>query len=116
MDETPEELERIRREADGIDPYKYRRRNRALAAVGVGAFMAALVWVVLEATDQARNPCQRVRDHFCGRDPKSAACAAYQGLFDESTGDENATMRSTIRAQCVTKIERLKADEGVEIP
>ena len=36
MDETPEELERIRQEADKIDPYRYRKRNRAMAAIASG--------------------------------------------------------------------------------
>ena len=37
MDETPEELEQIRREADAIDVYRYRKRFRFLAAIGLGA-------------------------------------------------------------------------------
>ena len=47
MDETPEELERIRREADAIDVHQYQKRFRALKAVGLGAAAAGVVWLVL---------------------------------------------------------------------
>jgi hypothetical protein len=116
MDETPEELERIRREAEQIDPYKHRRRLRALAAVAVGAAAAGAVWVVLEAFDQSRNPCERVRDHLCAQDPRSVQCQSYESVFRESVEDPNPDVRSNIRAQCLTKIKRLKEDEGVEVP
>jgi hypothetical protein len=115
MDPTPEELERIRQEAEQIDPYKYRKRTRALAAIAVGALGAGLVWVAMTAFDQARNPCERVRDYLCRQDPKSLQCTAYQGIVDESNKDPSPQMRSNIRAQCVTKIERLKED-GVTVP
>ena len=74
MDETPEELEEIRREADKIDVYRYKKRFRALAAAGLGAVMAGLVWLVLVMLDSRRNPCERVRDHFCKKDPAGTAC------------------------------------------
>jgi len=115
MDETPEELERIRREAEGIDVYKYRRRFRALKAVALGAFLAGVVWVGLWMLDSRRNPCERVRDHFCHLDANGAACKSYQGIWDESVHDENPEMRGTIRAQCQSKIDRLKEEDGVTV-
>ena len=36
MDETPEEMEEIRREADRIDVYRYRKRFRLLGAIALG--------------------------------------------------------------------------------
>src|SRR5262249_33475266 len=97
------------------DVYKYRRRFRALKAVALGAFMAGLVWVGLWMFDSRRNPCERVRDHFCRQDAKGAACKTYQGIWDESVHDETAEMRGNIRAQCQTKIERLKEEDGVVV-
>lgn len=116
MDESPEELEQIRREAAAIDPYRYRRRLRVLAAVGVGALGAGVVWAVLLLTDRARNPCERVRDHYCKQDPASAPCKTYQGILAESVEDDSPKMRGLIRGQCETKIARLKDEEGVTVP
>jgi hypothetical protein len=115
MDETPEELEQIKREAAAIDPYRYRKRNRALAAVALGAAGAGLVWVVLELSDRARNPCERVRDHYCKITPGGPNCSAYEALLEESVEDDSPKMRSTIRAQCERKIERLEEDEGITV-
>ena len=115
MDETPEELEQIRREADAIDVYKYRRRFRALKAVALGAFMAGLVWVALWMVDSRKNPCERVRDHFCRQDPNGLQCKSYQGILDESLHDEGAEMRANIKSQCQSKIERLKEEDGVVV-
>jgi hypothetical protein len=112
MDETPEELERIRREAAEIDVNQYRKRSRALKAVALGAAGAGLVWLVLIMLDSRRNPCERLRDHFCKHDPASVACASYQTVWKESV-DEGPTMRANIRAHCQSKIEQLKDDEGV---
>jgi hypothetical protein len=115
MDETPEELEQIRREAERIDVNQYRKRFRVLKAVALGAFMAGIVWVVLWMIDSRKNPCERLRDHFCGKEPRGAACASYQGIWDESIHDESPEMRANIRAQCQSKIERLKEEDGVSV-
>jgi hypothetical protein len=119
MDETPEELDQeldqIRRDADGVDVYRYRRRFRALKAVGLGAFMAGLVWLVLAMLDGRRNPCQRVRDHFCKQDGNGVQCRSYQEVLDESMHDGSAAMRANIKAQCQSKIERLKEEDGITV-
>lgn len=115
MDETPEELEQIRREAEAIDVHQYRKRFRALAAIALGAAMAGLVWLVLYMVDSKRNPCERVRDHYCKQDPASLQCKSYMGILDESLHDESAQMRANIKAQCLTKIERLKEDDGITV-
>jgi hypothetical protein len=116
MDETPEELEQIRREAAQIDPYRYRKRNRALLAVAVGGLMAGLVTLGWEAFTQARNPCDRVRKHYCAHDARSLECQSYTSLMKESVEESSSQMRGYIRSQCQTKIERLKEDEGVVVP
>jgi hypothetical protein len=116
MDETPEELEQIRREAAQIDPYRYQRRRRAMAAVALGMVGAGVAWVVLEAVDKARNPCERVMSYYCAKDPGSLQCKSYQGMRDDSKTEESGQMRSEIRAQCLTRIERLKADDGIVVP
>jgi hypothetical protein len=115
MDETPEELAQIRAEAEQIDVYRYRRRFRALKAVGLGAFMAGLVWLVLIMVDSRRNPCERVRDHFCKSSPSGPQCTAYQGILDESLHDASADMRANIKSQCQSKIDRLKEEDGVVV-
>jgi hypothetical protein len=115
MDETPEELERMRREAEGIDPYQYRRRQRRMAAIGIGALGAGLVWGVLELMDSRRNPCERVRNHYCASTPDSAECKTYSAVFRESVDDDSPKMRSLIRAQCQTRIQRLKDEQGISV-
>jgi hypothetical protein len=115
MDETPEEMEQIRREADAIDPYQYRRRRRLMAAVALGALGAGLVWGGLELVDRRRNPCQRVRDHYCRQGAAALACTTYTEIFKESVEDPSPKMRSLIRAQCETKIQRLKEDQGIKV-
>jgi hypothetical protein len=110
-----EELERLHRSRDDFDPVRHRRRNRMLAAIGVGALAAGLVYVVLAAFDQARNPCQRVRDYFCALDGKSAACQSYQSILQESIEETSPMARGAIRQQCQTRIERLKIDEGIKV-
>jgi hypothetical protein len=115
MDETPEELEQIRRDADQIDIYRYRNRFRAFAAIGLGTLMAGLVWLVLIMLDSSRNPCERVRNHFCKQAPAGAQCKSYEGILDESLHDDSAAMRANIKAQCQSKIDRLKEEDGVEV-
>jgi len=111
MDETPEELEQIRREADAIDVYRYRKRFRFLAAIGLGAVMAGLVWLVLVMIDSKRDPCERVRAHFCAQDPQGLPCKSYTNILD---GESNE-MRANIRAQCQSKIERLKEEDKIDV-
>ena len=77
--------------------------------------MAGLVWLVLIMYDSKRNPCERVRDHFCKQDPAGLQCKSYGAILDESVHDDSAEMRSNIRAQCQSKIERLKEDDGIEV-
>jgi hypothetical protein len=114
MDESPEEMEQIRREADAIDVHQYRKRLRVLKAIGLGAALAGLTWLALIMFDSRRNPCERVRDHFCKADAASPQCQSYQVVLRESI-DEGPTMRANIRAQCQTKIETLQQDEGVRV-
>ena len=115
MDETPEELEQIRRDAERIDVHHYRKRFRALAAIALGAAMAGLVALVMWMVDSKRNPCERVRDHFCKPDPASMSCKMYTGILDESLHDDSAEMRANIKAQCLSKIERLKEEDGITV-
>ena len=116
MDETPEELERIRHEADAIDIHRYQKRFRALKAVGLGAAVAGLVWLVMTMLDGRRNPCERVRDYLCRqRGQASLECRMYEGIVRESVEDHNPQMRQSIRGQCKTKIDRLKEEDGVTV-
>lgn len=109
---------RLQREADEVDVHRYQRRFRAMKAIGLGAAGAGLVWLVLLLVDGQRNPCARVRDHLCrGQDPAraSADCRMYVEIAKESESDSSPTMRQNIRAQCQTKIERLKEEDGVTV-
>jgi hypothetical protein len=115
VDETPEELEQIRREADAIDVHQYRKRFRFLGAIALGAAMAGLVALIMWMLDSKRNPCERVRDHFCKQDPASVACKSYNGILDESLHDESTQMRANIKAQCLSKIERLKEEDNITV-
>jgi hypothetical protein len=118
MDETPEELDQIRIDADAIDVHQYQKRFRALKAVGLGAAGAGLVWLILIMIDSRRNPCERVRDYFCRQEKtgaNAATCHMYGEIQKESVEDENPQMRQSIRAQCQTKIERLKQEEGIVV-
>jgi hypothetical protein len=115
MDETPEELEQIKREAEQIDPHKYRRRYRALMALFAVAFCTAVVWVAIRMAVASRNPCERIRDYYCRKTPDRARCASYQTVLKESVEDESSKMRGVIRDQCLTKINRLKEEDGITV-
>jgi hypothetical protein len=115
MDETPEEMEQIRREAGEINVNRYRNRFRLFGAVGLGAAMAGLVWLIMAMLDGRRNPCERVRDHFCKKDPAGIQCTSYREIMEESLHDDSPAMRANIKAQCQTKIDRLKEDDGIEV-
>jgi hypothetical protein len=115
MDETPEEMEQIRREAETIDPNRYRRRHRIVVTVLAVAFCAAVVWVAVKMAVASRNPCERVRDYFCRPVVDATKCNSYQSIFKESVEDESPQMRSMIRDQCLTKIDRLKQEDGITV-
>jgi hypothetical protein len=119
MDETPEELEQIRREAEQIDIHQYRRRFRTLKAILLGAALAGLTWLGMILVDSRRNPCQRVRDYYCNTEqgktgPAGAQCRSYDVVLHESE-EEGPTMRANIRAQCQSKIESLREEQGIKI-
>ena len=114
MDETPEELEQIRREADQIDVHQYRRRFRTFKAILLGAALAGMTWLAMVLVDARRNPCQRVRDHFCKIEPAGAQCHSYDVVLHESQ-DEGPTMRANIRAHCQSKIESLHEEQGINV-
>lgn len=115
MDETPEELEQIRREAGQIDPYQYRKRWRAFVAIGLGMVGAGVVFLGLEMKDKARNPCARVEAYVCAKKPGSLDCTTYADVRKESEQDDSTEMRRNIRAQCERKIEHL-AEDGEKVP
>jgi gas vesicle protein len=114
LEDMDEELARARKDADKIDVYKYRRRFRLLKAILLGAALAGLTSLILAMIDGQKNPCERVRNHLCKQDPAGLQCKSYASIVDDSVHDSSAEMRSNIRAQCQTKIERLK-EEGVEV-
>lgn len=116
MDETEQELEQIRREAEAIDPHKYQRRYRRLMALVVVVFCTAVVWVAVRMAVASRNPCERVRDHFCRKAPVDPVkCNSYQLILKESVEDSSAKMRGVIRDQCLTKINRLREEDGITV-
>jgi hypothetical protein len=116
MDETPQELEQIRREAETIDPNKYRRRYRTIMMLVAVAFCVSVVWVAIRMAVASRNPCERVRDYFCRKAPVDAAkCNSYQVIYKESMEDSSSRMRGVIRDQCLTKINRLKEEDGITV-
>ena len=111
MDETPEELEQIRREAEQIDVHRYRKRFRFLGAVALGAALAGLVWLILFMIDSKRDPCDRLRVHFCAQDPQGLPCKSYTGILDGETNE----MRANIKAQCLSKIERMEEEDHIKV-
>ena len=116
-----EEIARYQREAEASDPItKRKRRRRAIAAALLGMFGAGVVAVVMYAADQARNPCQRVRDYYCGKagagGPDKLMCESYEGILRDSVEDPSPMARGAIRHQCQTRITRLREDEGVKVP
>lgn len=110
-----EELARARREADGVDIYKHRRRYRLFKAILLGAALAGLTALIMAMIDGNKNPCERVQKYLCGKDPASLQCKSYASIVDDSVHDPSAAMRSNLRAQCQSKIERLKEEEGIEV-
>ena len=115
MDETPEELDQIRREAATIDPHKYRRRYRLIMALLAVAFCAAVSWVAIRMAVASRNPCERVRDYFCKKALDVTKCDSYQSVYKESVEDQSPKMRGVIRDQCLTKINRMKDEDGITV-
>jgi len=115
MDETPEELDQIRREAETIDPHKYRKRYRIMMTMLAMAFCTAVVWVAIRMSVASRNPCERVRDYFCKKALEVTKCNAYQGVYKESVEDQSPKMRGVIRDQCLTKIDRMKLEDGITV-
>jgi hypothetical protein len=115
MDETPEELAQIREEAAQIDPYRYRRRIRRIVAVIVFLAGAGVCWLAVTMARASRNPCERLREHYCRHAPDQARCSSFESLFHESVQDQSPGMRSMIRDQCLTKIMRLKEENGITV-
>lgn len=105
----------FKREARETEPFRVRRRNRALGAILLGALGAGLVFVVMEGFDRARNPCNRVRDHYCAQNPASTQCKTYTDLAKDSVTDDSAMARQSMLHQCETLINRLAIDEGVKV-
>jgi hypothetical protein len=115
MDETPEELAQIKKEAEAIDLHKYRRRYRVLMTLVAIGFCSAVTWVAVTMAVAGRNPCERVRDHFCRKDAKGIDCNNYQLIFKDSVEEESPKMRGNIREQCLTKINRLRDEDGIVV-
>jgi hypothetical protein len=116
MDETPEELEEIQREAAKIDVYRYRRRRRLIISSLVTLAGAGVCWLAVTMSRASRNPCERVRDYFCKTAPDQARCVSYRSIMGESIHDPSPAMRSMIRDQCLTKITRMKEEDSITVP
>jgi hypothetical protein len=114
LEDMDAEMARLRGEADKVDIYKHRRRYRAFKAILLGAALAGLTSLVLAMVDGQKNPCERVRNYLCKQDPKGLQCRSYEDLLEDSKHDPSPAMRSNLRAQCQTKVERLK-EEGIEV-
>jgi hypothetical protein len=120
LEDMDEELRRAgskgpKDDDDGIDIYKNRRRYRWFKAILLGASLAGLTALIMAMIDGKANPCEKVRDYLCKKDPTSMQCKTYGTIVDESQHDSSNEMRSNIKSQCVSKIERLKSEEGVEL-
>jgi hypothetical protein len=115
-DHDDRERQRLQSEADEVDVHRYAKRFRALKAIGLGAAGAGAVWLVLIMLDSRRNPCQRLRDHVCKQDRASIACRSAEDSLKDSVEDKVKEMRQTLRAQCQTRIERFKDEDGVTVP
>src|SRR4051812_5214655 len=107
-----EELAKLHREADDVDIYKHRRRYRLFKAILLGAALAGLTSLIIAMVDGQKNPCERVHKYLCEKDPAGLPCKSYAGIVDESIHEASPEMRSHILQQCVSKIERLKEEEG----
>jgi hypothetical protein len=105
----------LQAEADGVDIYKYKRRWRTLKAIGLGAALAGFVALIMSMVDGQVNPCEKVTDYLCKKDPAGLKCKMQKDVLDESVHDSSATMRAQIRADCAAKIERIKEDDGVDL-
>ena len=78
--------------------------------------MAGLVALVMWMVDSKRNPCERVRDHFCEQDPARVCSArATRASSTSRCTTSSAQMRANIKAQCLSKIERLKEEDGIDV-
>ena len=117
LEDMDEELAKARRDADadGVDIYKHRRRYRLFKAIVLGAALAGLTSLIISMVDGQKNPCERVQNYLCKKDPAGLPCKSYASIVDESVHEAAAEMRSQIREQCQSKIERLKEEEGVEV-
>jgi len=103
-----EELDRIRREADGVASTN---TGAASACSGhlLGASLAGLTALVMAMIDGQKNPCARVQS-TCARKPAGWQCKAYAGIVDDR---ERGAPRCGRRfEQCQSKIERLQVRGG----
>jgi gas vesicle protein len=116
MDDELAKARQVKDEADGVDIYRYRRRFRLFKAILLGAALAGLTSLIMAMVDGKRNPCERVRDYLCKKDAASMQCKSYEGIVDDSVHEAAAEMRQQLRAQCQSKIERLKEEENVTVP
>src|SRR5258708_37233076 len=109
-----EELAKARRDGDAVDIYKHRRRYRLFKAVLLGASLAGLTALIMAMIDGKRNPCERVHNYLCQKDPVGLPCKSYAAIVDESKHGSSPEMRSNILSHCQSQIERLKAEYRVE--
>jgi hypothetical protein len=80
------------------------------------AFFTTVAWVAIQMASASRNPCERVRDYFCKKALTDIAkCNSYQSIFKESVEDQSPKMRGVIRDQCLTKINRMKDEDGIAV-